>query len=439
MDFRKKYLVPILFFTVLLILFFNLGQWFIYSKVRTFSETVFRDNLIVQTQLAASSFDGEIINQLNGIDFIAQDLIDVQARLNRLGSEYNFFNVMLLDLIGEPLLGYDDDSDTTVLGLEYDLAPFLSASAGIPAGSHLIASGSLYLISAYAPVFDDLNQVVAVLGVDADYKFFKSLADFKNNLIYINILSLLFIVLFGLVFVIINRRLMAAQEVIYQTSALSSMGQMAATMAHEIKNPLGIIKATASRIKSKYGKDSDDRIFDFISEEVDRLNTILAGYLDFAKPADLHTKLKSIDLKLLVEEMLKQCRTDFALDKIEVQFEASDNSHMVLDDGIGLRQAILNLIINVREVYSDGGLLRVELKHGRDNHRLRIIDRGGGIKKEIRRKLFDPFATTKAQGSGLGLYVSKKLIEQFGGKLTLKNNSEGGVTAEIVLPKYRES
>ncbi len=438
MDFRQKYIFPILFFTIILILFFNLGQWYIYSRVKGFAESVYQNNLLSQTRLAASGFDGDIIMNLAGEDFFPPDLIEVRSKLQDLKEEFAYYNVKLLDLDGNSLL-VRRSPDTLSFGLEYNLGPFISASAGLASATDLITREDLYLISAYAPIYNSLDSVVAVLGIDADFDFFESLADFKDNLIYINIVSLIFVLLMGAGFVIINRRLIAAQEALYQASALTSMGQMAATMAHEIKNPLGIIKATADRIKRKYGAQSDDRIFDFISEEVDRLNIILEGYLDFARPTAAGRSLKRIDLKSLVGELLRQCRTDFANDKIEIELQADDQEMPVLDDGIGLKQAILNLILNARDVSVGGGKIRVELKSSGDEHILRIIDHGGGIKKEVKKRLFEPFVSSKARGSGLGLYVARQIIQQNGGSLSVKNNNEGGATAEVVLPAYKEN
>jgi len=438
MQFKRKHIFPILVFTVILILFFNLGQWFLFSKMRDFAESVFRDNLVAQAELAASGFDGEVISQIQSETFFPPDLVNVKQRLNRLKDNHSYFNVRLLDLFGDPVLGFNE-FDTSEFSLEYDLAPFISATAGISSSSKLISKGSLYLISAYAPVTLEKDSVIAVLGLDADYEFFKSLADFKENLVYMSIISLAFVIVFAIAFILINRRLMSAQEAIYQASALSSMGRMAATMAHEIKNPLGIIKATGERIRKKYSGDSDDRVFDFISEEVDRLNSILADYLDFARPADPMNKREKTNLHEMVAELIKQCRTDFSMDKIEVEFRAVDNPMPVRIEKNGLKQAILNLFMNARDSCPEDGKIRIELESNKDNNTIKIIDHGGGIKKEIRKKLFEPFATTKARGSGLGLYVSRKIIKQNDGELTLYNNKEGGATAEIKLPTYEEN
>jgi signal transduction histidine kinase len=438
MRYRQRYIIPILFFVLLLVLFFNLGQWFIYSRVRGFSEDVFRDNLLAQTELAASGFNGETIAQLQGVAFYPPDFVQVKQKLDRLKSDYSYFNTRLLALDGSPIVA-EDETDTIFLGLDYDLGPFISASAGIPSVSKLTTAKGLYLISAYAPIYYQRDSVVAVLGLDADYRFFESLGEFRENLVYLNIVSFIFIILFAIAFIVINRRLLSAQEALYQASALTSMGRMAATMAHEIKNPLGIIKATAERIKSKYGKNHDDPVFDFISEEVDRLNVILSGYLDFARPAESSRKVEKSDLKILLEELLKQCRTDFARDKIEIRFESEDKSYPLLADSIGLRQAFLNLIINARETYREGGRIDIRLNTDKENYRLEFTDHGGGIKKDVRKKLFQPFATTKSKGSGLGLYVARRIIEQNGGRLTVGNNNEGGATAKIFLPIFRES
>ena len=437
MQFKQTYITLILVFTIILVLFFNLGQWFLYSQVRLFSESLFRENLLAQTELAALSFDGDIIQELQDENFYPPDLIAVQTNIDKLKSDFYYFNLRLLDLDGMPVIN-DPEFDSIGFTFDYDLAPFLSASTGLAASSELVAAQGLYLISAYAPILNSVDSVVAVLGIDADYRFFKSLADFKKTLVTINIVSFIFIIIFGMVFLIINRRLIVAQEALFRASALSSMGQMAATMAHEIKNPLGIIKATAQRIKSKYGKDSDDRVFDFISEEVERLNQILTGYLDFARPAESSRKMQMLDLKKLLEELVRQCRTDLKADNVEILFNVKKSSFPVRGDDVGLRQAILNLIINAGDAYENGGTIEIKMQKTSDHHKIELIDKAGGISREVEKKLFDPFTTTKAKGSGLGLYVSRKIIEKHGGKLTVKNNNFGGATAEIILPRYKE-
>ena len=438
MQFKQTYITLILIFTIILVLFFNLGQWFLYSQVRHFAESTFRENLLAQTELAALSFDGDIVQELQNDNFYPPDLIAVQSNVDNLKKDFYYFNLRLLDMDGMPVIS-DPEIDSIGFTFDYDLAPFLSASTGIAASSELISAQGLYLISAYAPIQNNVDSVVAVLGIDADYRFFKSLADFKKTLVTINIVSFIFIIIFGMVFLIINRRLIVAQEALFRASALSSMGQMAATMAHEIKNPLGIIKATAQRIKSKYGKDSDDRVFDFISEEVDRLNQILTGYLDFARPAESNRKPRLLDLKILLEELVRQCRTDLKADSIVIDFNVKKSGFPVRGDEVGLRQAILNLIINAGDAYDEGGTIEITMQKTADHHKIQLVDKAGGIGKEVEKKLFEPFTTTKAKGSGLGLYVSRKIIEKNGGKLNIKNNNFGGATAEIILPRYKEN
>ena len=84
-------------------------------------------------------------------------------------------------------------------------------------------------------------------------------------------------------------------------------------------------------------------------------------------------------------------------------------------------------------------MIDIRLGTDKENYRLEFIDHGGGIKRDVKKKLFQPFATTKSKGSGLGLYVARRIIEQNGGRLTVGNNNEGGATAKIILPKFRES
>lgn len=437
MRIKQKYIIPIIFFVVALVLVANLGQWFVYLRVRRFSEDVFKDNLMVQARLAASSFKEQSIANIYYELYTPRDLIIVDRQLARLKSDYNYFNVRLMSPEGEPLLGSLDD-DTTTIELNYDLAPFLSASAGIAAVSDLIAFKDHYLLSAYAPIVDTAGLVTAVIGIDADYRFFRSMAEFKHNLLYINILSLVFIVVFSIGFIFINRRLLSAQEALYRASALSSMGQMAATMAHEVKNPLGIIKATASRIKSKYGKDENDEIFDYISEEVDRLNEIIGSYLDFARPAEFHQKREKTDLSDLLQEVIRQTRTDFKEADVEINFEHGDDRYPVEIDRNRIKQAVLNLLLNARDSYPAGGKIDVRLSRQNSFCRLEITDYGRGLVREIQDKLFQPFVTGKARGSGLGLYISRRIIKDHKGRIEIANHRSGGVCAVIQLPLVKE-
>jgi len=200
-----------------------------------------------------------------------------------------------------------------------------------------------------------------------------------------------------------------------------------------------IIKATAQRIKSKYGKKSDDRIFNFIVEEVDRLNQILSGYLDFARPADNNRKAELVDMKDLLEELVHQCLPDLRKDQIEIKLIISKSKYLVNADKLGLRQAILNLIINSAEAYKKGGSIEIKLQKKSDIVKVKVIDYAGGIKNDILKNIYEPFATTKTSGSGLGLYVSLKIIENYKGRLSIKNNDVGGTTAEIILPRYKEN
>lgn len=437
MRLKQKYTVPIIFFVVVLVLVANLGQWFVYLRVHRFSEDVFKDNLMVQARLAASSFEEQSVTNIYYDLYTPGELIEVDRQLASLKSDYSYFNVRLLSPEGAPLLetvAYDSSTS----GLKYDLAPFISASAGIAAVSDLISFRDHYLLSAYAPIIDSTGLVTAVIGIDADYRFFRSMAEFKHNLLYINILSLVFIGMFSIGFILINRRLMKAQEALYRASALSSMGQMAATMAHEVKNPLGIIKATASRIKSRYGKNEKNEIFDYISQEVDRLNEIIGSYLDFARPAEIHQKREKTDLSELIQEIIRQTRTDFRQENVEINFESESEKYPVEIDRNRIKQAVLNLLLNARESYTDGGRIVVRLDRQNSFCQLEITDYGGGLEREIQDKLFQPFVTKKARGSGLGLYISRRIIRDHKGRIEIANHRAGGVKAVIQLPLVKE-
>ncbi|MCK4656575.1 MAG: hypothetical protein KAT85_06065, partial [candidate division Zixibacteria bacterium] len=216
---------------------------------------------------------------------------------------------------------------------------------------------------------------------------------------------------------------------------------MAATIAHEIRNPLGIIKNSAERIRAKYNKDVDDPVFGFISDEVDRLNSVVAGYLDFAHPAE--GKREEVDIKELVETLVGQTRTDFneARVQVNVSCEDSDRPYRVVADRFAIRQAILNLMLNAKDAQPEGGQLDITISSDRpkrsDGVRVDLADNGIGIPKNAKDRVFDPFFTTREKGSGLGLYIARNVVEAHGGELTLKPNANGGTVASMFLPENR--
>ncbi len=218
-------------------------------------------------------------------------------------------------------------------------------------------------------------------------------------------------------------------------AALSQMGQMTAIIAHEVRNPLAIIKATAERIKKKFGADEspDAALLDFIPEEVDRLNQITTHYLQFAAPLDSPRKLAPAadTVRSVVEATQREAKRH----EVELNYSSQPEVADILTDANALHQIAINLLHNAIDAVGRAGKVEVSLESGvhKGTARLVIADNGPGISRKDQKRIFDPFFTTKVSGTGLGLFVVKRLVEQIGGTIEIESGKENGTRFVIMF------
>lgn len=223
------------------------------------------------------------------------------------------------------------------------------------------------------------------------------------------------------------------------TERMAVCGQLAAGLAHEIKNPLAGIKAAIEVFFEELtlSKENQDTLSKIISE-IRRIETLMKSLLDFARPPK--PQFLQVDLNGLLEGtiafLMKQ--PSFSQDgrkSIEIMKDLSEHLPEIYADPQQLRQIFINLLLNAYEAMPNGGIVTVKTAH--DSSRsveISISDTGKGIDKEIIDKIFQPFFTTKKKGTGLGLSISKQLIEQHGGTIEVVNGTGGGVTFAIKIP-----
>lgn len=208
---------------------------------------------------------------------------------------------------------------------------------------------------------------------------------------------------------------------------LSSLGEISAGIAHELRNPLGVIAGYTKLLSKKAGNDLLPTI-ESISKEVDVMDRIISDFLSFARPVEL--KVSKINLY----EMTKNCISSILGDnnKIEVSLNV-DKLFYVSGDEVLLRQACTNLIQNSVEAMKDGGRLSLDYKDIGDFVELIVSDTGHGIPEGIKDKIFLPFYTTKEKGTGLGLAIVQKIIVSHGGEISVES-SNAGTTFKVRLP-----
>ncbi|HQI77674.1 MAG TPA: HAMP domain-containing sensor histidine kinase, partial [Candidatus Latescibacteria bacterium] len=221
----------------------------------------------------------------------------------------------------------------------------------------------------------------------------------------------------------------ASERALWDSQQLAMIGQMTATMAHEVRNPLGIIKAAAERIRRKYGDGTE--LFDFIPDEVDRLDRLTEWYLRFARPGDL--RLAKARLGPIVRDSISRVRGELEAAAIEVVVEDLAQSECLVDYD-RLVQVNINILLNARQAIGSNGRVEAKVIEKSGVVRVEVKDNGPGIPARIQPNVFQPFFTTKTAGSGLGLPVMKQVVEALGGRVGLNSRPGEGSTVWYELP-----
>ncbi|MDQ7062932.1 MAG: ATP-binding protein [candidate division KSB1 bacterium] len=225
------------------------------------------------------------------------------------------------------------------------------------------------------------------------------------------------------------------QQQMMQAESLAKMGEMAASLAHEIKNPIsGIVFALNSIIREIPKDDKRREIFEEIIKQANRVEQNLEALLSFAKQTQFERK--PTDINIIIERILLFIRQQPDMESIEVTSELDRELPDVLADAKQIEQVLLNLIINAVQAMPDGGNLKITTEYMQPAEKLRITiqDTGIGIPKEIQDRVFQPFFTTKEKGTGLGLTLCREIILKHSGNLTFESIPGKGTTFIIELP-----
>jgi two-component system sensor histidine kinase HydH len=256
------------------------------------------------------------------------------------------------------------------------------------------------------------------------------------------IMGLLFIVLRQIVKqagVILERRQKEQRNLeaqLHQSERLAVLGEMTAGVAHEIRNPLGIISSTAELLRERLSRyEPQNRLAQIIVEESNRLNEKVTEFLDFARPRI--PNLQPCDLEAVLNRSLELLQPEIHRRGITVSRQYQLNGRVLAADADLLHQAFLNLLLNAIQALPQGGHLTVSSKPGPQGHGglIQFHDDGEGIDPETLKKIFNPFFTTKEKGSGLGLPIVKSIIEAHRGNLKIDSALGEGTTVTIALPE----
>ncbi len=432
---RRRRLAWLIGGLALLVVSVNLGQWLATRRIKARLDDDLGQHLAALAQVGAGSVDGEMLKrwELFGVDSNERDRL--AARLTNLQRTQTVSNATLLDLDGGTWIDLAAVVDVGEFNpvVELDRAEFTLASSGVEAVSALRETEGSFIKAAYAPVVADDGTPVAVLGVEGASDLFRVLADVRRTGAAAGLATALSVLVLGTLLVRVAGSLGRAERELVRTEALTTMGRMTAVIAHEVRNPLGIIRASAERLARRTGGD-DAALAGSIVEEVDRLNRVVTGYLSFAQGRSV--AFDKVAVVPLVERTLALAADELA--GIEVERHFADPGATVRGDPAQLRQVILNLVLNAGQAMSAGGRLQVSVAATGGDVQLAVADTGEGIPARRLGEVWRPFYTSKTDGSGLGLAVSKRIVEEHGGTIALDSKLGRGTTVAVTLPAAKE-
>ncbi len=425
----KKRLLLISVFIAVVLLFLFATTILLYRRARQHLD----DELGARLTAVASGLAGTVTIAAGDTLSYGRIGTDVLTLLYTASSENDLSNVVVLSPDGRTIVdleGFSDEGERDPF-LDLDFSAVTLAQSGIPAFTNLYKTGDVYLKSAYAPVLAmTTDEVIGIVGVEAGAAFFSDLRELSRVLIFILAASTIGVCVLGWLFYRQSVALDRAQEAIIRRENLASMGRMVANIAHDIRNPLSIIKTSAQRLRKKY--NSDEEVFSYITEEVDELNRVLTGYLDFAGSHARPPVPQS------VERIFRRCmlvvEPEIRAKGVELVQELPDDAEILVDEKRA-QQAVMNVIMNaIQAVPETGGRIRIVFEKREPYGVITIEDNGCGIDGKTLKEVTKPFFTTRAEGSGLGLSIVKTVMDEHGGRLSIESTVGAGTTVSLSFP-----
>ncbi|SDN61003.1 two-component system, sporulation sensor kinase A [Fictibacillus solisalsi] len=234
-------------------------------------------------------------------------------------------------------------------------------------------------------------------------------------------------------FVVVSRDLTErkkTEEMLRKSDKLSVLGQLAAGVAHEIRNPLTSIKGFLQLLESK--AQDNNEYYEIMLSEIDRINSIVSEFMVLAKPQVMN--LVPTNLTQLLRHVISLLETQAILMNVQIHFHAEENLPLVSSADSQLKQVFINLLKNSIEAMPEGGNIYISVRQQAELLSVSFTDEGCGIPKELLPTLGEPFYTTKEKGTGLGLMVCYKIIENHGGTIQVASEVGQGSTFTVILP-----
>jgi signal transduction histidine kinase len=462
-------------YSILIGLVFLGGGWVLFYHVKNALDEELSRRIIGISEIVAITTPSAYLKKIAPGDehsYLYNRLLDTIKKIEEKSGVKEIFifnreNRIILDSEEEIPIG------NVYLFLKLDQAELEEVWNGKPSSSTLYRGkdGKFYK-TGYSPIYDDQGQIIAVSGVEAGADFLEILTRFRRNIFLPALLILIFILVVSWLISrsIINpiKLLVASMERVGKEDTFSKVSiktgdeigflgkrfndmidhisekdallkervamleRMSATVAHEIRNPLGAIELNAEFLQRKTGDEKLKTISRTIIDEVKNLNRIVTDFLSFSREPRLNKK--PVDIGPLIQKSVETARAAHPESPVRTTIDFPTEMPQVDLDESEFRKALLNIIINGIEAMPEGGDLKVSVTFQERRCSIMITDTGKGIPDSVKSKIFDPFFTTKEEGTGLGLAIAHKIITGHLGTLSYQSRPEQGTEFLITLP-----
>ena len=415
----------------------GLLAWIAYSGVRGALETEFGRRLETLARTAASQVSPADLRDAQLLGEDGNGYLALQVLLEEMRSSTGLVSAAALDSAGAALYdtrGAERHGETSPLdtlahqALAEALAGTVRITPAYRVAGHEVRAG-------LAPVHE-ARRVIGAIAVEARVDYLEVLAGFRRTLLLATLLSALGIAVLALVIIRVVGSAARLERRLSRAENLAAMGRLTATLAHEIKNPLAIIRGSAERLGR--ADPEVNRMAEFVIEETDRLSRTVARYLQFARGTPEPAAAEAGDAVAALEATLDLLEGELASRGTVLEragpFPAA--APVALDNE-SLKQLYLNLMLNALEAMERGGRLRVAAAERGARYEVSIADSGPGVAPDVLKRLGSPFFTTKPAGSGLGLFLAQRLAQSAGGELRITSQPGEGTTCLVRLPKRR--
>jgi signal transduction histidine kinase len=232
-------------------------------------------------------------------------------------------------------------------------------------------------------------------------------------------------------------------ERMFRAEQLATMGQFAAGIAHELRNPLTAIRSTIQYLAGEFEQDGErKKLASDVLDEVDRLNGIVENLLNLAKPTE--TNPQELDISKEVEHYLHFVEAQAKKQKVQIECKISEDLPKLFFDPAELRQVLINLVLNAMQAMPEGGPISIKASvfsardelgvTARTKILIEVADKGVGIPPNLAEKVFEPFFTTKPGGTGLGLTICSNIVRRHGGEIWIEEGVGQGTVVKVTLP-----